>query len=553
MNKTSATLKKQLNKVVKLYNRSSFQAAKKEALTLLKLDDKNIELLKNLIMIEDSLIEPDIEKKIEYLLQLLKVDSNNYEVYLTLATAYNTKNEYFKAEDILLKMLALFPKNLMTYDQLGSFYSEHGNYEDAKKIFKKGMSLYPNSADLAYLYSTVCLRFYDYKEGFSYYRYRYHEKRTNRTTTLLFPGKVLEPDTDIKDKVILCTDDQGYGDMIQFMRYLPLFEEKGAKVYFKVHKLLHRLFAKNYPKYIIDTKDLKIDYHLPMIDAAYIFGTEYSTIPFQEKYLEVDPKDSLAIYNRYFRDVRKKKVGIVWRSNSREEDSAAKRSLRQDGSSTLEDFLYYLNTDEVQLYSLQHMATDEEKEILKQHNVLSLGDDFIDFYDNALRIDNLDAVIGIETASILIAGAMGKETVVLLKHNPYWIWGASGTSTNWFKSIRIVRKETREDWTDKLEYISNLNGLLKNINNIEVIMQQAIKYHKQGALAEAEELYKRVLEQEPENAEAYHYLGLIAFQTRHLEQALLLIKKAFELNPYLDGVYANLEKVVALLQQQNNK
>ncbi len=543
MNKPTKQIKqKHIDKVFKLYKSNKFNSAKKEAIKLLLIDENNLNILRLLISLSDVLHE--MKEKKDYLLKVIAIDKNDYNAYNDLSLIYNEEGNYLKAEEMCLKMLELAPKSVVSHTALAGLYSENKKYDKAAKIFKNGMLLNPDNVDLPYLYSTSCLINRLYKEGFDLYRYRYHDKRENRQTKLIFSEEVLLKNLDVKDKIVLFTDDQGYGDMIQFMRYLPLFEEKGAKVYFKVHKLLSRLFEKNYPKYIIREKDLKIDYHLPMMDAAYLFGTEYETIPFQDKYLSVDKNDSKIIHDKYFKGVVKKKIGIIWRSNIRDGEISIKQKSRQNASCTLEDFITFFNSDEVQLYSMQHSATEQEKALLKKNNILSLGDNLVDFYDNALRIDNLDAVIGIETASILIAGAMGKETVVLLTDKPYWIWGADGEKTNWFSSIKIIRKEKNEEWGKILEKISKIDGLLKDVNTTKNVMKEAIEYHQDAKLEDAEKLYREVLANEPENADAYHYLGLIAFQTGHTQQAVALIQQAIKLNPNLDEAYVNLQKIL---------
>lgn len=531
---------KYIEKVLNLYNSKQFKKSKKEALKLLEIDENNLELIKHVVRTSDILGELADKKK--YLIKIIKLDKNNYNAYSDLSIIYNDEDNYLQAEKMCLKMLEISPDNPMSYASLAGLYSENRQTKKAIEVFEKGILEHPNDVNLKYLYSTLLLINRHYKKGFDLYRYRYHKKRHNIQTLLKFPEEALLKNLNIKDKVILFTDDQGYGDMIQFMRYLPFFEERGAKVYFKVHKLLERLFFKNYPQYAITEKDLKVDFHLPMIDAAYLFATEYNTIPFKDKYLSVDKDESKAIYDKYFKGEERKKIGIIWRSNARSGEISIREKSRENSSCSLEEFLKYFNMDKVKIYSLQHNVTEEERILLAQHNILSLGDDLVDFYDNTLRIDNLDAVIGIETASILIAGAMGKETIVLLADKPYWIWGLDGNKTEWFSSIQIVRKEKNEEWSGVLNRVSNYDFFTKGI--IDSLMKTAIKYHHENSFEEAERIYNKILSMDPKNADAYHYLGLIAFQTGHSEQSVALIQQAIKLDQNLDEAYVNLKKIL---------
>jgi len=169
----------------------------------------------------------------------------------------------------------------------------------------------------------------------------------------------------------------------------------------------------------------------------------------------------------------------------------------------------------------------------------------VSFYDNALFIDNLDLVIGIDTVSVILAGAMGKNALVLLSDFADWRWTRDDKSTNWFKSIAIARQQKRGDWDSVLKEASSIARHFNYQNPLERMMQQATFAHQNGNLSMAEKLYRAILDKEPENSVAYHFLGLIAYQTGNVEQAIALITHALTLNPDDKEAYASLEAIVA--------
>jgi len=542
--KSSKIKQKQLNKIIQLHKNKQFELTKKEAIKLLKIEPKNTTILKILINVSDSL-----DDKKSLLLKLIYLEPKYNQAYIDLYYIYRNENDYIKAKSICLEAINLFPSKASGYIILSDLYQNDSKYTLAKEAYEEGMIADSVHIDLKFLYGLLCLKMGEYKKGFEFYRYRYHENKINGHTTLKFPEGLLEKGTDIKGKTVLFTDDQGYGDMIQFIRYIPIFENMGAKVQIIVHKLLHKLFAFNYPQCIVTTNKLSIDYHAPLIDAAYFLETSPQTIPFQDGYLTVDQNDSNLMHNKYFSGITKKKIGIIWRSNSRNEESFSEKKYRQESNCSLDDFLKFFNLDNIQLFSLQVSVTDEEKELLYKNNILSLGDNFVDFYDNAVIIDNLDIVIGIGTASVLIAGAMGKKAIALISHQSYWIWGIDSIRMDWFRNISIVRKEKNDDWNTTLEKAAQLEVFEKNIDTVAALMNIAIEHHQNMNLEEAESCYRKVLVKEPENADAYHYLGLIAFQTGHAQQAIVLIQKAIKLNPTLDEAYENLQKIITQLSK----
>ena len=71
-------------------------------------------------------------------------------------------------------------------------------------------------------------------------------------------------------------------------------------------------------------------------------------------------------------------------------------------------------------------------------------------------------------------------------------------------------------------------------------LQSGLSRHQAGRLAEAEEIYRQVLAQQPNQADALHLLGVLAKQTGRLDAAVDLIRQAIALKPDLAGAHYNL-------------
>ena len=77
-------------------------------------------------------------------------------------------------------------------------------------------------------------------------------------------------------------------------------------------------------------------------------------------------------------------------------------------------------------------------------------------------------------------------------------------------------------------------------SDLSVMLEQGLELHKSGQLQQAEEKYREVLSQQPENADALHYLGLLAAQGNAGEAGIKLIEQSLSINPANAAAHGNL-------------
>lgn len=572
-----------IKKAIRLFKKRQFVQAKKVALNLLKKDDKNIELL-NLLgniyqeigQLEDAkkayqkamdtdktvyylysnlamtyAKEFNYKKAIKLLMQAINIYDKDPVLFLNLGSAYQESNVFKEAEDAYLRSLQLKGASKTLYFNLAKLYIQMGRFLQAQKMFEEALRHDSNDPDILFEYSLLYLKFGQYKEGFNLYRNRYAEDKTDKQTYIISKKKLLQRGCYIRGKQLLITDEQGFGDIIQFARYLPLYEQMGVKVSMQVRPLLYDILKDNFPDIeFLKSKEIEIyryHYHIPLLDSAYFFSTIYDNIPSQEGYLRVDQKKSKEIQKRYFdSEGTKKRVGIVWKTNSPKDESYKKRQERASRNVELKLFLKYLIQENIQLYSMQVAVTEEERELLKKHNILSLGDHLVSFYDNALIIDNLDMLIAIDTVSAIIAGSMGKKVKVLLSDNPDWRWGQDGKKTNWFKTIDIYRK--KDSWEEVFKAISNEKDMIEPIDDIIRLSNKAEVYFKTKRYEDAKQICEKILSKDKENYKALHVLGLILYKYNLIQDSINLLSTASKINPGDKKLYEDLQQIVSELK-----
>ncbi|MDF1875768.1 hypothetical protein JHD48_08470 [Sulfurimonas sp. SAG-AH-194-I05] len=478
----------EINKAIKFYEQGKYDKAIKIAKKLLKQDASNEELLRLLVMSSGE--SGDIASKKKYLLKLVKfvqdptvfqtlallfqeegsldkakiyyekaleLDPTYAKCYLYLSLIYSLEYNFDKAEELVARSIELKKGSSDVYESyhfLAMLYDSQEEFIKALEIFIELIKLNYEDIDMRFNFSLLCLKLNKYQEGFDFFRYRYHPEYSNPMMQLE-NVPILEKGIAIAGKNIVVTGEQGAGEAIQFMRYIPLLIQEKANVTVVVGSLVIPLFKASYPEVkCIDTfEHIDYDYNIPIADLAYLFNSDYNNIPFKDTYIQVNEEESQKINEKFFLNERKKKVGIVWRSNQGvgEKTAVILAQKRENTNMTLLQCIKYFKNDDVQLYSLQVSVTKEERELLELHNIPSLGDDFVSFYDNALVIDNLDVVIAINTTSALISGAMGKRTILLLSDNSDWRWGIKEDKNNWYNSLEILRQVKREGWDSLLE------------------------------------------------------------------------------------------------------
>jgi ADP-heptose:LPS heptosyltransferase len=105
-----------------------------------------------------------------------------------------------------------------------------------------------------------------------------------------------------------------------------------------------------------------------------------------------------------------------------------------------------LSLPNIDFVSLQRDLKEGDAAILRDHGVLSLGEQFKNFADTAAVVALLDLVVAVDTSIAHLAGAMGKATALLVPFSPDWRWMLDRADSPWYPSMRIFRQAAPGDW-----------------------------------------------------------------------------------------------------------
>lgn len=278
----------------------------------------------------------------------------------------------------------------------------------------------------------------DLKSGFARYRARFEE--VGGLARPAYPVPVWQGQ-DLNGKTILVMDEQGLGDCLMLLRYLPLLKQRGARVWLLVHPALvpllegwdalDRLIPRGEP-----VRDF--DFFASIFDLPYAFETTLATIPADVPYLPVPQPDA---NTKLDLQSGKKHVAVVW-------GGAPKHKQDLKRSVPLFVFASLFNCPDVQFFSLNRDKREGDDALLAKLPVVDLAPRLNNFRGAAQYMAQMDLIITCDTATAHLAGALGKPVWTLLPFAPDWRWLLGRDDTPWYPSMRLFRQRKSGDWED---------------------------------------------------------------------------------------------------------
>ena len=321
-----------------------------------------------------------------------------------------------------------------------------GRARHAMDVIRRKLRSHPGGA-LHYHYALALLTTGNFDEGFEQYEFRWLQEPLLSWRQDF--GRPTWDGQDLRGKTILLRAEQGYGDFIQFIRFAPLVKARGASVVLYAREELHGLVADNaaidrivgsgqpYPPF---------DYHIHLLSIPRVLRISPTTIPAETPYMHADAQLQSA-----WRDVVEKdstlNVGLVW-AGSPTHLGDRFRSLPVACLDRL------LSADGVTFWSLQKGPVAAQlASVTARGNVVDVADRLHTFADTAAAIDAMDVVIGVDTAVIHLAGAMGKPVWTLVAIPGDWRWGEAGDDSAWYPTMRIFRQRKPGDWSGVVDHV----------------------------------------------------------------------------------------------------
>jgi tetratricopeptide (TPR) repeat protein len=357
------------------------------------------------------------------------------EAYLNLAAAYRGERRLAEALESIQKAIDQKPDYAQAHSNQGNIYQDRHQLDAAIASFDKAISLKPDLAEAYFNKSIALLLKGDYKAGWPLYEWRW--VNDNKTALNRHPHlEVWSGKQSLQGKRILIQSEQGFGDTIQFCRFIRRVSEIGAHVIFEVGTVLASLMRSVQGVNEILIKGQPVppaDYKVQLMSLPGLFGLELQDVGVEGAYISVSPEKA----NKWAAEManHRQSVGIVWRGSPNHLND-------KNRSIPLENFLTKLPKDRRYL-SLQLGTSALEKEILKRYGVTEVQAEICDFEDTAAICQNLAKVICVDTSVAHLCGALNVPCEVLLDVNPDWRWTLRGLKSHWYGSINLNRQSKK--------------------------------------------------------------------------------------------------------------
>ena len=382
-----------------------------------------------------------------------------------LAVAHSGKGDHETACTYLKQAVLVNPKTAYIWFNLGNEHLELQDHKSAIECYNKAIELEPNTPSYHWNLATAYLADQQYELGWKEFEWRWKQFHTFDGVRKRF-NKPLWTGESLKGKKILLYCEQGAGDAIQFIRYLKYIRELGATIYFEwpiqsIRGDLVEVF-KSIPviEQVIDTDEaesLDFHFHQSITSIPFILGHKSkSDIPTTSFYLAgTNPELAPVLASHLWEDYEDKfKIGCVWAGSPLHQNDHL-RSMHCKHFKILESL------PNTQLFSLQKdciirnwPAEHDVKLNDGESKMVDLSHYLFDYNSTAHAISKLDLIITVDTSIAHLAGAMGKDTILIVPFNADWRWGTED-KCDWygdnFKIIRKSKDSKKGDWSDALD------------------------------------------------------------------------------------------------------
>jgi Tfp pilus assembly protein PilF len=371
-----------------------------------------------------------------------------------LGRTLDTLGRHVEAREHLMLATERNPSHADAWINLGNAQQNLGAFDEALGCFNRALELTDRQAEVHVNRAMVLLNRGEFREGWREYEYRWETGGFSAYKRRSFGAPQWEGES-LAGKTILLHTEQGFGDAIQFARFIPTVSSLGAEVFLEVEAPLRRLLeGVVQPGHLLTRGEAlpACNYHCSLISLPLALGLEIDTIPC-ESYLKVHVPEAISarVRRALFRvdgEGRKLRVGLCWRGNP---------THRWDRIRSLDlarlDAL--AGVSGVQWVSLQRDATREEQAVFSERfGGVVLSEELMeDFLAIAGVIEELDVVVAVDTATAHLAGAMGKSVWLLLPPFNDWRWHAHLAESPWYPSARFFRQTPPGEWAGAVEAV----------------------------------------------------------------------------------------------------
>jgi Flp pilus assembly protein TadD len=406
--------------------------------------------------------------------QAIAITANSPEAYSNLGIALYHKGQLDEAIAAYREAIALKPNYPEAHSNLGNALQDEGRADEAIAACRQAIALKPDFPEAHQNLGIASLLRGHFLQGWEEYEWRWQCK-DNRASRRDFPQPKWRGET-LHGQHVLIHAEQGFGDTLQFVRYVPLVVQRGGRVSVECQPGLEAILASVLGNSQIIPRGQPLpafDLHCPMMSLPLAFETRLETIPATIPYLHAAAPQTLRWRERLAgrnsaphepvpacREALK--VGLVWAGDSRPHLPRANLIDRRR-SLHLRQLAPLAEVPGVVFVSLQKGVPAQQTQTPPLGmRVWDWTAELHDFTDTAALLECLDLVISVDTAVAHLAGAMGKPVWMLSRFDGCWRWLMNRADTPWYPTMRLFRQPAPGDWNQVIAEVREQLQLLVN-------------------------------------------------------------------------------------------
>ena len=449
-----------------------------------------------------------------------------------LGLAFYLNLDYTQALKVFSRAVQLDPEMADGWINLGLAHHASGQFKEALAAYDRALKLAPEEPEAHWNQALTLLTMGRYREGFAAYEWRWRRNLKTRT----YPHSYSQPrwrGESFSGKRLLVFSEQGFGDCLQFARFLPEARKAGGKIIFEVRPELMRLLQ-GLPgcDYLVPFSFSTpcregFDLQLPLLSLPRVLGTEISRLPPPIHFPALAASES----SPEKKAADRLRIGIC-RAGAPTHVNDHNRSLPGKYLSPLFSGL----EQKISFFNLGKGAQNKTRG-KNEAGITGLEDpttNWRDFYDAALFIRGLDLVISVDTAIAHLAACLDRPVWLLLPFVPDWRWQRGTETSPWYPGIKIFRQPAPGDWATVIAQVRHQ----LEIHTASILSLQTVRRHEEGEFEHTATLARQPKftagQSRPHNPAPgpfWYELGRALHKRKKLDAAAGCYHRALELMP----------------------
>ncbi len=362
---------------------------------------------------------------------------NNQALLGNYGNLLSDGQRFNESEQVFFSILSSRRNDPVTLRNLGLMYYHSDQPQKSLDCFESLIKRKSNDYDAIWHRALAHLQLGNFKQGWQDYETRLI---TNKEVVKEYPGTRWRGQ-DINGKTLFIYLEQGLGDAIQFLRYVPKVQALGMHIKLQFKAPLQRLMQTINGVELIAEKQAPgaYDFYCSLLSLPALLGLsteEDHHLPSNLFSLgPIDEKNTLP-------KTAKKRIAIAWGSKLKPKDRTC----------PLDQLAFLAHDPNIELYSIQ---VDDTKNDISKHLLTDVITDLSpmisDFYDTAQFLKQMDLVVSVDSSPIHLAGTLGVKTYGLLLHYSDWRWLYQCNDSPLYPNVELFRQVKPGDWTTPLD------------------------------------------------------------------------------------------------------